>query len=222
MIATKFGSVYQVSLPGEVKRFLEQFAIALTLGIDIVEATPLECVGLSGYTPRMVFWTVAPIILVAFVFLGTAVWLSVKHRRPPLPLVVLQVAAPLVLKLLFLIYPIVTRIAFEAFSFHEFDQGSWMRADVRIQRGTEEYDWAWNAATIAIVLYPIGLLVLFGWLLFRAHHAITQRQPTALSTAIQFLHGEYDTSFYWWEVGRLGASRPMPLLQRSTFAFESV
>ena len=89
--------------------------------------------------------------------------------------------------------PIVTQIAFSAFSYHEFDDGAhmWLRADVSIKSGSPEDREAVAVATVAIVAYPCGLLVLFGGLLFRARRAITSGQESVLGTAIRFLHREY-------------------------------
>ena len=59
--------------------------------------------------------------------------------------------------------------------------------------------------TTAIVLYPIGLLLLNAALLFSVRRAICSEEPTALSTAIAFLHREYDVrrGLYWWECAEM-------------------
>ena len=52
-------------------------------------------------------------------------------------------------------------------------------------------------AAIAIVCYPVGLLLVNAMLLFKARRAIISNQPTRLSLAIRFLYAEYSPSTYW-------------------------
>ena len=56
------------------------------------------------------------------------------------------------------------------------------------------------AAWIAIGLYPIGIWVFCGLLLFKASPAILAGKETPLSRAIGFLHREYDADSFWWEL----------------------
>ena len=55
-------------------------------------------------------------------------------------------------------------------------------------------------AAVAIVVYPIGLLVLNACLLFCARKAIIAGEPTPLANAIHFLHSEYEADYFWWEL----------------------
>ena len=219
--ATKVSSVYEVRLPEDVTRFLEQFSVVVSLGIDF-DATPLECLGLVGYIPKMISLIIMPIVLVLLLFLYTVVRRSLCHCAPPAgPQDIednrvgekeelqgdlesktwLLEATPLALRLLFLIYPIVSRISFQAFSFHTFSgDASYLRADVRIQKGSIAHTNATNAALVGIFLYPVGVLGLFGTLLLRARKDIIAQQQTNLSTAVAFLHSEYTARFCYWEL----------------------
>ena len=92
-----------------------------------------------------------------------------------------------------------TNVAFEAFSCYEFEgASSWLVADVNIECDTEEHRSALTLAWVAIVMYPIGLIVLNGALLYTARHAIRSRSPTKLSLALAFLHSEYEPHLFWW------------------------
>ena len=87
-----------------------------------------------------------PIFLVIGILRTAAAWLFCRGRALTFTSVLL-VAAPLVLQLLFVVYPIVAQIAFQAFSYHEFDDcSSWLRADVSIELGTEEHSRAISVA----------------------------------------------------------------------------
>ena len=204
MIATKISSVYEVRLPEEVGLLLDHMSIVITFGIDLgLAATPLECVGLAGYTTRMLFWIVMPLALIFLILLATSVWLRFRRHQVTCSSVLLA-AAPLVLQTLFVIYPIVSRIAFSAFSFYEFKDGSsFLRADVDIKLGSAEHTRAMNVAILGIVLYPVGMPVFFGVLLWCAREAIVSGQPTPLSSATRFLHGDYKALFFWWELAEM-------------------
>ena len=97
-------------------------------------------------------------------------------------------------------YPLVTNLAFDAFSCYQFEDTQWLKADVSIQCHTAKHDEAIALAVITIIVYPVGLLVLFAGLLFCARRAITSNRPTPLSKATSFLHREYETNIFWWEV----------------------
>ena len=55
-------------------------------------------------------------------------------------------------------------------------------------------------AWAAIAIYPLGLLVVYGALLFAARTAIRKGKSTLLSEATRFLHREYESDFFWWEL----------------------
>ena len=67
-----------------------------------------------------------------------------------------------------------------------------------IECNTPEHDEVMCLAWVAIAIYPVGLLVAFGLLLFKARKAILSNRPTRLSRAIAFLHREYETHMMWY------------------------
>ena len=81
----------------------------------------LACLGFfgGGFLGRLVFWCLAPLVLVVCIVTGSACHLLARRRLSRATL--LQAALPLGLQLLFIMYPIVSRVAFEAYSCVEFD-----------------------------------------------------------------------------------------------------
>ena len=112
---------------------------------------------------------------------------------------------PPFLILMFLLYPVVTNIAFEGFPCYTLEGGQgWLIADVTIECGaSEEHAHAVLLAWLAVFLYPVGLMVLNLVLLLWAHHAIIQKKPTVLSRAIAFLYREFDVTCFWWELAEM-------------------
>ena len=191
----------------------QRIAAFCTLGIELgLETTKLECFGVSGYTAELVFWIALPFIVLPFAMIGAFCWLKLQRQSAGL-IAVLEKATPPSLQFLFLMYPVLTRKAFRAFPCYVFDTGvSFLRADVAIECGTEAHTLAQSMATLAILLYPIGQLIVFALLLLASRKAITSERPSRLSTAISFLHREYQARFYWWEV-RNRSINPMDLQQ---------
>lgn len=54
-----------------------------------------------------------------------------------------------------------------------------------------------NLAIVMVVVYPVGLILLNGVLLYRNRVAIQRRRATASCVAIRFLWAEYERFFYW-------------------------
>ena len=75
-----------------------------------------------------------------------------------------------------------------------------MRDDLRIQCGSREHQQATSLAYLAIVLYPIGVPMLYFLLLRSAQAAITMDRPTHLSSALSFLHRDFEARMYCWEI----------------------
>ena len=110
------------------------------------------------------------------------------------------------LRLLFLTYPIISNVAFQAFSCHNFyEDGQWLKADVsieciaseRVGADTSEHRQVVFIATLAILIYPVGVLVLYGTLLAKTARSILSNVTTPLSIALDFLYREYEVGFFW-------------------------
>ena len=112
----------------------------------------------------------------------------------------LKLTMPPFLQLFFIAYPLVTTVAFDSFPLYVFEDNSFLKADVQVEYGSAAYDNVVSWAVVAIVAYPVGILVIFGALLFAARDAIMNKQPTALSESIAFLHREFEPHMFWWEL----------------------
>jgi hypothetical protein len=232
MIVTQVENVYETTLPAEVRQLLYIVQFTITLGITGMKDV-LQCMGFEGFLSRLGFWMIMPAALVCAISIATLAtivcvrWGELRHELDNVPLAeqsvhlfrtmrserrefakrLLLAALPPVIRSLFIIYPLVTNTAFEAFSCYKFDHDrfSVLVADVSITcttDGVATADWrnVQNLAVLAICLYPVGLLVITGTLLFHERRAIRARRPTPLSEAIRFLYDEYEPWAYWWEV----------------------
>ena len=73
-------------------------------------------------------------------FLSAASYLLSKSRFTATAL--LETALPPLLKLAFLAYPLITNLAFDAFSCYKFEDSQWLKADVDIECDTPKHNRA--------------------------------------------------------------------------------
>lgn len=208
-IATKVAPIYQVALPSRVHSFLSSLEVGISLNLDSIEA-PLTCLGLGGYLTRLQFFMALPISLIAIVLVTTAVMLRCVGQRVDTRVAMrdqlLENSVPIILRIMFLAYPIVTTTAFAAwpcYSFAEvnsFAGASYLITDVAIDCGSSRHHQVQAWAIVAVCLYPVGVLALCTALLLVVRRPILLNRPTPLSRAVHFLYREYKPNFFWWEL----------------------
>ena len=135
-----------------------------------------------------------PPVLVGAILIGCLTYLLCKRRLSRTAL--MERSLPLIVRLLFLLYPLIANVAFEAFScYPAFDDGTrYLIVDVSIEcdSNADEYKRVTATAWSAVGVYAFGLLALNAALLFRAREAILKQKPTPLSHAIHFLYREFE------------------------------
>ena len=200
-IVTKLERIYDVYLPAEVRQLLQFFEVFISFGL---EGVPMACIGAVGFHRELLYWTITPLIavVVTVMVVYTHARMMTGGREPSYQLSHFERILPIFLRVTFLAYPMVTSIAFEAFSCHVFDEGagSWLVADVSVSCGTLEHASIKRTAWIAIALYPLGLFVINALLLLTARSAIVSKKPTRLSRALGFLFREYTPAMFFWEL----------------------
>jgi len=202
MVATKVDTVYEVELPPQVARALAQIGSVASFGFQFV-GPMLQCYGVTDYVTRLAVSMAIPLVI-GLVIVGISA--SRMSCAEDCSLEAFSgFAAPALLWVVFVSYPIVTNAAFDAFSCYTFDEGTaettqWLKVDVAIDCTRRAYDDARALAWLAICIYAVGLQVVVGLLLFAARNAIRTRRVTGLSQAIQFLYRDYKVGMFWWEL----------------------
>ena len=194
-------------LPAVVHKVLATFSLAISLSLD---GLTFACVAAHGYLSRLVFWMSAPIVVLALMATHGIVRTLCGRRTRPLTAqrwrsLVLEQLTPTFLRVMFLTYPIVTNVAFEAFSCVRFDDGNtWLIADVSVRCGTPAHQHVKNVAWGAVLAYPLGVWALNAVFLALVRRAVLSGRETALAHATGFLHREYKTQFFSWELMEMG------------------
>ncbi|KAL3926830.1 MAG: hypothetical protein SGPRY_003115 [Prymnesium sp.] len=198
LIAGVVDDVYEVQMPPEAQQLLSFFYVCVSFGLSGIEQL-LECLDLHSYVARLTSYMLTPPLIGIVIVLLSAGHLRLRGTLSGISALA-EFSSPYLLLLLFVTYPIVSRMAFNGFSCYEFTSSAWLKVDVAIQCYTSSHVAAQGLAAAAIVLYPVGLLLLIGALLFKARRPILAEKPTPLSTAISFLYREYKPHMFWWEL----------------------
>ena len=188
-------------MPASVAALLDTFD-GLNLNIDAVGLS-LPCLQLGSFFDRLLFVMLSPYVIALLIvaWCTTAEALAANRTSTRLKGGLIR-ALPYLLGLSFLAFPMVSSLAFQAFSCESFDDGTrfFLRADYSLNCDTDEYDAVMNLAWAAIVLYPLAIPLVCLVLLLSTRKAILNEQPTPLSRALAFLHQDYEPSMFWWEI----------------------
>ncbi len=213
-IVTRIPDVFMVPFPSSAQRLLSVFEV---FNLNIAGLSlPLSCIGLGKYWERMLFTLVFPIVIAAAIICCSLVFAMCEkvrkrgaiqtladgddERQSPLRVCGL-IALPNLLRLSFLVFPMVSSAAFQAFACDKFDNGkSFLRADFAVECYTPEHDSVRGLAILGILLYPVGVSLLYGILFHKAKRAILDEKPTALSRALGFLTLDFENAWFAWEL----------------------
>ena len=148
---------------------------------------------------RLLLYTIVPLVITVLVIAFHGLRL---HRQGLLSRSALfRSAMPFTLPFIFLMYPLVTNVAFEAFPCYVFEDGqSYLVADVSIECHTSAHFNAQVLAMLAICIYPVGLFAFVATLLYRARHDIRCGKHTPFT----FLYREYEQEYFFWELMEMG------------------
>ena len=169
------------------------------LNLNIVGVgLPLQCMGIGTYVQQLAFTMLAPLVIAVCLVVGFALR---SWRRSSGMQEGLLAALPWLLSLTFLVFPVVSSAAFRAFSCEGFDTGrSFLRTDYSVECGTSKHKPAISLALAGILIYPVGISLLYMVLMLRARRALLDEKPTTLSKALSFLVRDYEPAYFWWEL----------------------
>ena len=97
----------------------------------------------------------------------------------------------------FLAFPMVSSQAFRAFVCEDIGDHSYLKVDYSIECTSVAYSPIQLCATLAVLLYSVGIPLGYAMLLHKVRHAALNNEATHLSEALGFLHRPYKPQFYW-------------------------
>ena len=227
-VLSKVPIIYQLRLPLSVSVLIATILPIIDLGFDGLAAAPLQCMGLHGFLPQLIFHVLLPPIAFAFVspFVGgededgegegegnaeTEHGVGKEAGDGVKPTLKARIEAwgqrvlPLALFISFLAFPMVSTQAFRAFVAEDFseeggEEVAYLKADYRVRVGTSEDALIKLIATVAILAYPVGIPATYAFLLYKARTELRSHHTTRLTECLAFLHGVFKAEFFWWEL----------------------
>ena len=176
---------------------------------------PGQCISL-GFRHRLLMRVLSPTLLLIAIPLCTIAFFYCRHvrglgTRGRWLSEAVGYAAPLDLFVAFMLCPTVSKGIFDAWDCTKYeldgatgDVRTFLNADLQIVCGgndyPEEYDTIMIIAYFFLLLWPIGMPLIFFLVLFPNREALRQRRSTRMVKATAFLHKEYNPTFYWWEL----------------------
>jgi hypothetical protein len=77
---------------------------------------------------------------------------------------------------------------------------AFLREDLSIECGTEGHAQVKNRAYVFLSIWPLGMPLLYLLMLLACRDALVNKIETPLARATSFLHAEFESRFFWWEV----------------------
>jgi hypothetical protein len=76
---------------------------------------------------------------------------------------------------------------------------AFLREDLSVECKTDQHAQVQTIAVVFLVIWPVGMTLLYVLLLLTCRRAIEEKRPTPLARATFYLHQEYSSHFFWWE-----------------------
>jgi hypothetical protein len=206
-------SVYNVYPPVGLEAY-HQWINFFELPSDIENIfVPAMCLG--DYRTQLLLvlgasWPVALVLVFAVGFVG---WELLKRSNQTVSgtqglsntiYAGIQKVLPLGTGVTFLVVPSVSMRIFRSFLCDpiEFSKGivrRYLVADLTLSCDSSGYETTSAIAYVCIVIWPVGIPLMYGALLFGSRKAINEGVPTSLSRATEFLWSDYTVEAWWWE-----------------------
>jgi hypothetical protein len=200
------------NLPDEYLTLVNVLEFSSDFGVDFV-VPGAACFG--SYQRRLLIGSLWPIVLllvVAACLVGQEL-ARTRWRRNSARISLgnssavcsgLRSALPLVLVTTFVLVPSVATRIFRSFlcdavEYDPSDVRRYLRDDLDLSCDSQEHDATEWWAAVMLLIWPVGIPVLYLVLLYASRAALRSGIPTRLSRATAFLSGDYKTTHWWWE-----------------------
>lgn len=200
---SQFSSVANVTYPDVYQRFLDWVNI---LNFDVLWIPSAGCLVDVGFHGRLLVATIGPLIALALL----AITYTVAKRRSSGSETALQKIRhkhmSMVLLITFLVYSSVSATVFQAFACEDLDdRKNYLRADYRIECDSSEHQAFQIFAGIMILVYPVGIPLLYGYLLYQNRRVLKsedagKRETSPQVQPISDLWAPYKPGRFYYEV----------------------
>ena len=214
-VASQITTVYNVQLTGSsndlYKDSVAPFSWA-TVNWDGY-LFPGQCVPL-GFQFRLLLRALTPLLLLIAIPLCVVAFFYFRRARGTggrWLINALMVAAPFALFVSFVMCPTVSKGIFDTWDCTKYELDgatgavrTFLNEDLRVVCGgndyPEEYEEIKRLASFFLLIWPVGMPVLYLLVLFPIRKALWQERNTRAVQATAFLHKEYKPTYFWWDV----------------------
>ena len=216
LVVSPISDVYRVTFPAEYTDWTSAFSWIDDFNLDLF--VPVGCV--TDARGRLLVAGLLPLGIVAFcalISIGSYTFQHVVKLKRPANQLLRDALQPGLLRVLptglFFTFVCCTSVSTQVFSM--FDCRAFGLDDfadppqkisylvsspsVRCDTSELEYRRIRDTAVVMMVIWPIGVPLVYFVLLVRARRAISRREPTPLSRACQFLWREYESAYCFYE-----------------------
>ncbi|GMH98757.1 hypothetical protein TrVE_jg2081 [Triparma verrucosa] len=221
-VVGSLGFIYSLKFPPIYSTATNIFGGIVSL--DFISFMPLGCIAPADFYSQLVAYTAIPVILSAMLI---AYYIKLSNSPDPnandLKVKVFQVF----LTLTFIVLPSVSIKIFSTFACQRFDgdYGSYLKADFSINCNSDEHKAFQTYAALMILLFPIGVPVMYFVLLYKKREKLDPGQGLFASTtspegalekalsirakhesedtlllSLRFLYSSYEPRMWWFEV----------------------
>jgi len=204
-IDVQFATVANVTYPNVYQDFLNSVNF---LNFDLGWVISAACFVDFDFHDRLLIMTIGPIATLGL--LGMTYIVAVHRNRSSVAALrnVRHKHVSMVLLLTFLVYSSVSSVVFQMFACEKLDDGGdYLRADYRIRCTDKKHQKLMVYAACMIVLYPVGIPVLYASVLFRNRVVLfneTNRKESLAVKSISNLWEPYKPSLFYYEVVECG------------------
>ena len=200
--------IYSVEVPEFYYEWMDVFDFVHIEWVRVL--MPASCLA-SSYETELIIKAAMPLaflLLVVFVHVLACVISHFAYGRagPPRLVEGLISSLPHVLLVLFLCACSVSSAIFSAwacvgYEYSESETYYYLKAQPSMRcYESDEHNRLLAIAFVWLLIWPLGVPLLFAALLVPCRKPLTRRQPSRLSRAISFLHREYELDSFWWEL----------------------
>jgi hypothetical protein len=219
-IAVSLDTTYDAKMPEEYETWVHNvFHFAKINWLSLLlpsQCSPIQSAG-SRFRTTLLVKTVVPLLVILVATVGSTcrTCIQLGWSRRNLYVGVLG-ALPVALVVSFFFVPTVSTSIFESWLCVEYQADgshpdsaptvqSYLREDIGVRCSDSSYDDAEHDVITSIAfafvfVWPIGMVLLYAAVLIPCGSSMRAHTPTHLTKATRFLHKDYTSDFYYWEL----------------------
>ncbi|GMH83062.1 hypothetical protein TrST_g8014 [Triparma strigata] len=221
-ILTSFEGVLEIRFPTVFEKFTR--LLSSTVKLDALQLARIDCIIDTDFYTSLITQTLLPICVSVLIFLGFLVAKFANRGARESQAQHADRAWSTFLALTYIVFASVSTTIFDTFNCNKIgdDPHFWLARDHSIDCKSPEHASFKTYASVMIMVYPIGIPLLYAVLLYRSQDRLVKpdRDYDPSISKISFLWQNYDPDKWWFEVfecaRRLGMSGVLVFVAQGT------